>query len=346
VRPPSNPVFNQHNVQSDNIFHDLEGPDLHNFGIRAPAQDYRIGGSQGGGIRGARFHKDDKGKLIGVVKGDANSFLKEPLVHHIGEHIQPGLIPKTVIRNYENPFNSQMTPHSLQEFKPGKPKDILSHSQEIDLGKHPKYANLRAFDWLVGNNDRHGSNVLYDEEPESGNPMDQVHGIDNGGAFDYGTENMAHRHMRFNETPFSPDFREGILNADENYLSSLFDRVKAHPAHKTVDGVDIGEDYMNPGNGFLAGNWMKTTPSKAKNAFLNRLGILKEAMSETDGDAVLSPHDLYNYVQSHPRYKEERDRAYHDLSYGDSESDGKDYDNSYGNTHNNTWNNTGNHFPL
>lgn len=354
---PSGPVFNEHHVKSDNVFHDLETPDMHLFGTAPPTTIK----SASEGIRGAAIHHGGKfNKPTGVAKGDANSFLTEPLVYHIAQHIQPGLYPKTAIRNYAN-YNSGndlyediKTPHSLQEYKPGATVDALEDSDDDEDEEclqryklHPHHAAFRALDWAIGNNDRHGNNIIVNNLAH--NPDEQIpHPIDSGGAFDYkGIEDGALRRMKEAEhAHFSDEFREGIINADPDYLHGLFQRVAQHPKHVTPRGLDLDDPDNNtdPNNGFLAGNFHRTSPDEAFYHFNNRMAMLKEGMIA----GINTPGELSRFLRTHPNYRNVSPSAQggydeddEDWKYGSSARE-KGHNNTWGNTHNNDYNNTNN----
>ena len=179
--PITGPIYNEHNDPKDNIFHDLEGPQHHSLGISKSNKVQPVGM----GITSSKFHYGNNGKIAGVVKGDSNSFLKEPLVHQIGEHIQKGFYPNTVIRNHQHEAfqPGYLTPHSFQEFSPGKMDADLSPRENAEFESHPHHAAVRAMDWLTGNKDRHDYNVIYNKNHPD--PLKQVSAIDNGGAFYY-----------------------------------------------------------------------------------------------------------------------------------------------------------------
>lgn len=300
---PTGPTFNAHNSPESNIFHDLEGPELQNFSIKPPKKIQYTGD----GIRGAAFHHGDTDKREGVAKGDANSVLTEPLAYHIGEHLAPGLVPPTVIRNHKNinTPSAELTPHSVQKAVEGRPMaDLRVYDWQKLRNEHPDYSRMSVFDYLMGNNDRHEFNQLYEgptDDPEYGQLSDipfrhplpgRIHAIDNGGAFNYdddenGQHSQIKNNMSWSVAPIPEDMRKRILNADEGKLKDYFDRVRAHPLHDQNPAIPLMRRTDTPG--FMMGNFEPGTADAAWKGFHKRLGEVRKHLADP---TVRSARDL------------------------------------------------------
>lgn len=298
---PAAQPLNAHNTPETNTFHDLEKPELKNFSMKPPTKVSQTGE----GRHGAAFHYGEDGNRESVVKSDANSVIKEPLAYHIGEHLAPGLVPPTVIRNHTNRHSEagEMVPHSVQQAVPGK---LMAHVPGWDWRKlrseHPDYSRMGIFDYIMGNTDRHEHNAIYDgpmDHPDYGNledipfghPMEgRIHAIDNGGAFNYkndkGPRSQIKNNMSWSVTPIPEDFRNNILNADEAHLKGLFDRARAHPLHDynpTNDYTHLGDDapgHIQPG--FMLGNFENGTATQAWQGFKQRLAKVKKHLANPE----------------------------------------------------------------
>jgi len=300
-QPPAlpGPVHNQHNNPRINPFYDLEEPSTHQYGVTPPSSTKPTGN----GMLGSKFHRDSNGTAYGVAKHDANSALTEPLVHQIDKHLGFNVVPETVTRGYQLEPHSQwdehagapdrpIYPHSVQRTVPGS---TIYDSQGLNKYRHNDYGKIAWLDYLTGNHDRHDSNAMYDDEE------DKIHAIDNGGAFDYrdeGDRERIGRNLSFLRGDIPDDFRNGILNANDNHLKNLFQRADASPYSITnPDYIPYDKKYKDdswvghPQNGFLAGNFAPGSPMEAHKHFSNRLNRLRDVMKYSQ---PLTWEDLHN----------------------------------------------------
>ena len=217
-----------------------------------------------GGFGANRAEQLDKQKKFGMLSHERlNAARREVLFHNMAHHLGLGsFVPTT------SGFHKNGNDYSAQEMVAGlKPRDILNNwskngskpgvhkdafNRSIkDLHKSGDLHKMAIFDSLMGNEDRHGGNYLFDPDSK------KIHLIDHGRALDY-------KQVEGSTTPHY------LEHAEKNQISD-----KIHPeALNWLNSLD------NTKASELLDKYV-TSDSMFKNGFLDRLSKLKQTVNNS-----------------------------------------------------------------
>jgi hypothetical protein len=289
----------------------FEGPEESSFATAPPVNQTKISDGQTEPI----YHTFADGTK-GIAKHDGGSHTMEPMAYHLGKKLGVN-IPTTVLRQY--PDNTgKVHNFSIQKRVLGRPlTDLNTNEQRAEAMSHPDFHKQSIFDYLVGNDDRHHGNTMY-ESPKNGQPA-KIHTIDNGAAFEYHRigptwkqtpeghitlpADYSNTEANFKDGglhhPIPEDFRQAVLAANPAEHSGIIHQFVNHPnfpkAVKDTRRLIAGDG--GPTNAYYNRMAPEDIKEYIKNHYEKRLNTLKAHFSDPN---VKTMGDLHSRLFHKP----------------------------------------------